>query len=163
IVAPDAALRSGFTAHVDRRFAARDDGTVDGWVTTDGASLTAAADRAGGDFVAVAGATIDASGRAVVHDPAPGVRASAVGGEFGLAVTNEGPLSEPPAQGGSWRLAGVPPLRPSGFAGPCSRVGCAVGPLVGVGGGSEPGGPAADGGRGPRSRGGGDIPVLIEP
>jgi hypothetical protein len=115
--------RSGQAAPIDRRFSARDDGSIDGWLGP----------SAEGEPVAV-GVTIDAEGIPTVHEVAPGAALTVASGAFAASITRDGDLYESVDHGRSFRLAGrspVPPT-PSSLAG-CSAIGCAIGPVVRVG------------------------------
>ncbi|AUX34471.1 hypothetical protein SOCE836_066450 [Sorangium cellulosum] len=110
--------RDGARVLVDRRFRARDDGGVDGWL-----SSIEWPDPVG---QASLGVTIAADGaispRALPPEPAGMV----VTGDHGVLVTRGGELHETLDHGRTWRAAGRSPVTPSSFQGACSALGCAL-------------------------------------
>ena len=121
--------QSGFEGHVDRRFSARDDGSVDGW-------LQPVNDSAEPFTLAV---TFDPAGVPVVHPPAPDAVEVVTGGAFALALARDGALHQSTDHGRTWRPAGrspTPPGLPTGLT--CSALGCTLGAVVRVGWGDNP-------------------------
>ena len=116
--------RGGSSGAVDRRFHARDDGSLDAWLSP---SQEARSEIA-------TGMTLDPRGYPVVHEAAPGMVATVTGGAFGVAVSRDGDLYETLDHGRRWRAAGKSPVPPGAVAGAgCSALGCALGPVIRLG------------------------------
>ncbi|XXX72732.1 hypothetical protein WMF30_34290 [Sorangium sp. So ce134] len=113
--------RDGARVLVDRRFRAREDGGVDGWL-----SSIEWPDPVG---QASLGVTIAADGAISPHDLPPEPAGMVVTGDHGVLVTRGAELYETLDHGRTWRAAGRSPVTPSSFQGACSALGCA---LVGV-------------------------------
>jgi hypothetical protein len=114
----------GMSGNLDRRFHARDDGTIDGWL---GASQDSYASL-------VIGVTLGPDGRPAIHDLPPALGAMVVTGDHGVAVSPDGALHETRDHGRSWLPAGRSPLPPASITGGgCSALGCVLGPLVRLG------------------------------
>jgi hypothetical protein len=110
---------------VDKRFAARADGSIDGW-------LSPSQD----EFPPVhLGVTILPDGRAEVHEMPPGMSTMTVTGDYGVALSVRGELYETTDHGRTWRFGGTSPVPPSmnNNAGGCSSLGCSIGAVVRLG------------------------------
>lgn len=109
---------------LDKRFAARADGSVDGW-------LSPAQDT----YLPIQiGVTLAPDGRAELHELPPGVSGMAVTGDYGVAFSARGELYETTDHGRSWRSAGRSPIPPlANSPGGCSALGCSFGPVVRLG------------------------------
>jgi hypothetical protein len=114
----------GMPTSLDRRFHARADGSIDGW-------LAPSPDTSSG---LVLGVRIAPEGRVFPHDLPPDVASMVVTGDFGIAVARGGELYETVDHGRRWSPAGRSPLPPAAITGGgCSSLGCAFGPLVRLG------------------------------
>ncbi len=123
-LAPWEPEHGGITGYVDRRFQARDDGSVDGWLLPV---------RDSGDRVAL-GVTFDPAGVPVAHPSAPEAVATVTGGAYAIAVARDGALHESTDHGRTWRPAGRSPVPPGWQAGvACSALGCTLDPVVRLG------------------------------
>ena len=114
----------GTASSIDRRFHARADGSIDGWVAP------------GRDNYAsvLLGVTLDPEGRPLLHDLPPSMVSMTVTGDYGLAISRKGELFETTDHGRSWTPAGLSPVPPSQFTtGGCSALGCTLGPVVRLG------------------------------
>ena len=115
---------------VDKRFHARDDGSIDAWLappTSDGLLV----------WLSV---TVAADGTMASHPSPPAASSMQVTGDFGAAISRRGDLFETLDHGLSWRAAGASPLPPSAVSsGGCSALGCVLGPLVRLGWGEAAG------------------------
>src|SRR5262249_32136148 len=108
----------------ERRFHARDDGWLDGWLTL--------ADDA---YSQVAlGVTIDPEGNPLAHELPPGLRTMAASGAYGVAIGDRGDLFEPTDHARTCQPAGPSPIPPGTFGSAgCSALGCTIGPIVRAG------------------------------
>ncbi|AUX24291.1 hypothetical protein SOCEGT47_048280 [Sorangium cellulosum] len=123
--------RDGAGVLVDRRFRARDDGGVDGWV-----SSVEWSDPVG---QASLGVTVARDGSVTPHALPPDPAGMVVTGDHGLLVTRRAELYETLDHGRTWRAAGRSPVPPSAFHGACSALGCALTGVVRLGwGAGEP-------------------------
>ena len=115
---------------LDKKFQARADGSIDGWMTpSKDASL----------LVALA-VTLAADGTIAAHPLPPDLGAMQVTGAFGVAISRRGELFETLDHGVTWRSAGPSPLPPeAAVTGGCSALGCVLGPLARVGWGASAG------------------------
>jgi hypothetical protein len=113
---------------VERRWQARDDGAVEGWLSPQNNPDQATTVRAG--------ILIDSAGRMTVRPPPPHAAAMVVNGNYGLTVASGGELFETLDHGVTWRAAGHSPLPPGSFGGTCSSLGCALGPITRLGWGA---------------------------
>jgi hypothetical protein len=113
---------------VDRRFHARADGSIEGWLAPPGVPDAGAMVRAA--------VRIDASGSFTVLPPPPRAAAMITTGDFGVAVSTTGELFETLDHGHSWQAAGPSPLPPSMLSGACSALGCAFGSMTRLGWGA---------------------------
>ncbi|MDI1445730.1 hypothetical protein [Polyangium sp. 6x1] len=112
---------------VERRFQAREDGSVEGWVVSPNGG------EVGGVY---AGVVVDPRGRVTTFPTPPRVLGMIVTGDFGVALTRDGDLYETIDHGRSFRAAGRSPLPPAAFGGFCSPLGCVIGPMTRLGWGS---------------------------
>ncbi|MDC0742066.1 hypothetical protein [Polyangium mundeleinium] len=120
-------VRGPLGPFMDRRFQAREDGSLEGWVASPNA----------GDVSGVfAGVVVDPHGRVTTFPPPPRVLGMSVTGDFGLAITRDGDLYETIDHGRSFQAAGRSPLPPASFGGFCSPLGCVIGPVTRLGWGS---------------------------
>ncbi|WP_437476796.1 hypothetical protein WME75_27035 [Sorangium sp. So ce1014] len=114
--------RDGARVLVDRRFRAREDGGVDGWLSS--------VEWPDPVRQASLGVSIAADGAIETHalpqDPAGMV----VTGDHGVLVTRGAELHETLDHGRTWRAAGRSPVPPSSFQGACSALGCALAGVV---------------------------------
>ncbi|WP_437630140.1 hypothetical protein [Sorangium sp. So ce854] len=113
---------------VDRRFRAREDGGVDGWM-----SSVEWPDPVG---QASLGVTIAPGGEVVAHALPPEPAGMVVTGDHGVLVTRGAALYETRDHGRTWRAAGRSPVPPSSFQGACSALGCALSGVVRLGWGA---------------------------
>ncbi|WP_438022355.1 hypothetical protein [Sorangium sp. So ce233] len=113
---------------VDRRFRAREDGGVDGWL-----SSVEWPDPVG---QASLGVTIARGGEVVAHALPPAPAGMVVTGDHGVLVTRGAELHETRDHGRTWRAAGRSPVPPSSFQGACSALGCALSGVVRLGWGA---------------------------
>ncbi|WP_437585736.1 hypothetical protein [Sorangium sp. So ce1000] len=121
-------LRDGTRALVDRRFRARDDGGVDGWL-----SSVEWPDPVG---QASLGVTIAEDGTVSTHALPPDPAGMVVTGDYGVLVTAGAELYETLDHGRTWRAAGRSPVPPASFQGGCSALGCALSGVVRLGWGA---------------------------
>ncbi|HTN87229.1 MAG TPA: hypothetical protein VL242_26200, partial [Sorangium sp.] len=110
---------------VDRRFRAREDGGVDGWL-----SSIEWPDPVG---QASLGVTIAWDGEVALHALPPEPAGMVVTGDHGVLVTRRAELYETLDHGRTWRSAGRSPVPPSSFQGACSALGCALAGVVRLG------------------------------
>lgn len=117
----------GVSTGIDKRFAARADGSLDGWISP---SQDA--------FMPIQiGVTIAPDGRPEVHEMPPGVAVMAATGDYGLAISARGELYETTDHGRSWGFAGASPIPPANFnSAGCSALGCSLGSVVRLGWGN---------------------------
>ncbi|WP_437964061.1 hypothetical protein WMF04_30630 [Sorangium sp. So ce260] len=120
--------RDGARVLVDRRFRAREDGGVDGWL-----SSVEWPDPVG---QASLGVTIAADGAIAPHALPPDPAGMVVTGDHGVLVTRGAELHETLDHGRTWRAAGRSPVPPSSFQGACSALGCALAGVVRLGWGA---------------------------
>ncbi len=114
----------GMPANLDRRFHARDDGSIDAWLAP---SQDAYASL-------LVGVTLGPDGRPALHDLPPGVSAMVVTGDHGVAVSRSGELHETLDHGRKWTPVGLSPLPPEAITGGgCSALGCVMGSIVRLG------------------------------
>ncbi|XYH93456.1 hypothetical protein ACMHYB_37150 [Sorangium sp. So ce1128] len=113
---------------VDRRFRAREDGGVDGWL-----SSIEWPDPIG---QASLGVTIAWDGEVALHALPPEPAGMVVTGDHGVLVTRGAELYETLDHGRTWRSAGRSPVPPSSFQGACSALGCALTGVVRLGWGA---------------------------
>ncbi|MFO0759739.1 MAG: hypothetical protein U0359_24845 [Byssovorax sp.] len=114
----------GTAARVDRRFHARADGSIAGWITPVPEALSGV----------VLGVTIDPSGAVAPHDLPPSVASMVTTGDHGLAVGKRGALFETVDHGRRWAEAGLSPIAPASvIGGGCSALGCVMGPIIRLG------------------------------
>ncbi|WP_437893288.1 hypothetical protein [Sorangium sp. So ce124] len=121
-------LRDGTRALVDRRFRAREDGGVDGWL-----SSVEWPDPVG---QASLGVTIAEDGTVSPHALPPDPAGMVVTGDRGVLVTAGAELYETLDHGRTWRAAGRSPVPPPSFQGGCSALGCALSGVVRLGWGA---------------------------
>ncbi|WP_437720695.1 hypothetical protein [Sorangium sp. So ce861] len=133
--------RDGARVLVDRRFRARGDGGVDGWL-----SSIEWPDPVG---QASLGVTIAADGAISPHALPPEPAGMVVTGDHGVLVTRGAELHETLDHGRTWRVAGRSPVTPSSFQGACSALGCALVGVVRLGWGAGEPSPAVAAARGP--------------
>ncbi|MGK3992544.1 hypothetical protein [Sorangium sp. So ce1024] len=120
--------RDGSQMLVDRRFRAREDGGVDGWLTS-----VEWSDPVG---QASLGVTIAPDGEIVAHALPRDTAGMVVTGDHGVLVTGGAALYETRDHGRTWRAAGRSPVPPSSFQGACSALGCALSGVVRLGWGA---------------------------
>ncbi|WP_437949794.1 hypothetical protein WME98_02510 [Sorangium sp. So ce296] len=133
--------RDGARVLVDRRFRAREDGGVDGWL-----SSIEWPDPVG---QASLGVTIAADGAISPHELPPDPAGMVVTGDHGVLVTRGAELHETLDHGRTWRAAGRSPVTPSSFQGACSALGCALVGVVRLGWGAGEPSPAVAAAPGP--------------
>jgi hypothetical protein len=121
--------RSSPSLFIDKRFRVRDDGRIDAWIGP--TEMSEMASR-----IAV-GVTLGTDGRPTVHALPPSPSAMAATGDFGVTITQGGRLFETLDHGRTWRDAGPSPVPPLTSPGTCSRIGCALGPVVRLGWGTS--------------------------
>ncbi len=115
---------------VDKRFHAREAGSIDAWLAPTEDSVP----------VVWRSVTVAADGALAVHPLPPALGSMQVTGDFGAAISRRGELFETVDHGLSWRAAGASPLPPSAVSsGGCSAIGCVLGPLVRLGWGEAAG------------------------
>jgi len=113
---------------VDRRFQAREDGSVAAWLSSA---------ESGDSYEAVsAGATVAEDGSVVVHPLPSDAAAMVVTGSRGLVATASGELHETLDHGRTFVAQGMSPVPPSALQGGCSEIGCMLAGVVRVGWGS---------------------------
>ena len=115
---------------LDKRWRARADGAIDGWL----------ASTEEGVVPVWIGVTVAADGTTALHSLPPALGSMQVTGDFGAAISRHGELFETLDHGLTWRAAGASPLPPSAASsGGCSALGCVLGPLVRLGWGEAVG------------------------
>ena len=113
---------------LDKRFHARADGAIDGWM----------APAEDGSLPVWLGVTLAVDGTIATHTLPPDVGAMQVTGAFGVAISRRGQLFETLDHGRTWRAAGASPLPPSAASrGGCSAIGCVLGATTRVGWGED--------------------------
>ncbi|WP_437618518.1 hypothetical protein [Sorangium sp. So ce1151] len=113
---------------VDRRFRAREDGGVDGWLSSiEWPDPVGQASR---------GVTIAWDGEVALHALPPEPAGMVVTGDHGVLVTRGAELYETLDHGRTWRSAGRSPVPPPSFQGACSALGCALAGVVRLGWGA---------------------------
>lgn len=129
---PARGYRGGRSASsiVDKTFRVTEGGGLLGWLAT---ATESSSDEPG----VRAPVTLDAEGKPTVRELPPDLAATAVTGDFGIAVTRTGRLFETLDHGLSWRDAGISPVPPQWFSGGCSALGCALGGMVRLGWGEQ--------------------------
>ncbi|WP_437274821.1 hypothetical protein WME90_26605 [Sorangium sp. So ce375] len=134
-------LRDGARVLVDRRFRAREDGGVDGWL-----SSVEWPDPIG---QASLGVTIAEDGTVSSYALPPRPAGMVVTGDHGVLVTAGAELYETLDHGRTWRAAGRSPLPPTSFRGGCSALGCELSGVVRLGWGAGELSPAVAAAPGP--------------
>ncbi|MGK3961206.1 hypothetical protein WMF38_50145 [Sorangium sp. So ce118] len=136
-------LRDASRVLVDRRFRAREDGGVDGWLSSiEWPDPVGQASR---------GVTIAWDGEVALHALPPEPAGMVVTGDHGVLVTRGAELYETLDHGRTWRSAGRSPVPPSSFQGACSALGCALAGVVRLGWGAGALSPAIAAGAAPGS------------
>ncbi|WP_437595922.1 hypothetical protein WMF28_25390 [Sorangium sp. So ce590] len=120
--------RDGARVLVDRRFRAREDGGVDGWLSS--------VEWPDPVRQASLGVSIAADGGIEGHALPPDPAGMVVTGDHGVLVTRGAELHETLDHGRTWRAAGRSPVPPSSFQGACSALGCALAGVVRLGWGA---------------------------